>query len=460
MTTSSSDTDSSSGRQPQQAAPARARLAYDRTGRGEPLVLLHGQGFSRRCWDPIVDTLAAQRDVIAVDLPGHGDSPRQPKGTGSAPHDLAVAVAELLDELGLSTAHAAGNSSGGWVALELGRLQRARLGPRRIVAQVRAAAHPGGDAAGPAHRQDHAAGGAERPAHPAVPRTVADPGLRAPVQPALRAGQDRGPRHGRRSRLPRDIASTGEATVRGRGGDHGAGDGRVRLPRSGAATRGSPAAATSCPTGPAGSPCPAAGMSRCSTTPQPPPTCCCVPATPPPPARSANPSGRTALAACVPATPPRPAHSASPSGRTALAAWQSLGKAASRRRQMDDADADADVDGGVTVGRYELDQRSDQWDASGSSGSRRRSGPSVGVVQDPAGLGVVGQRDQPGNGHLRRHQVEQAGPSPVARRSAGIGVLPRGEPAADRVRTASCPAAVCSYGTSTRPRGDNSDEHH
>src|SRR3954447_5279159 len=109
------------------AATDRApRLAYDRTGRGEPLVLLHGQGFSRRCWDPIIDMLAEDRDVIAVDLPGHGDSPRQSKGTGSAPHDLAVAVAELLDELDLPTVHVAGSSSGGWVALELDRLQRAR----------------------------------------------------------------------------------------------------------------------------------------------------------------------------------------------------------------------------------------------------------------------------------------------------------------------------------------------
>jgi pimeloyl-ACP methyl ester carboxylesterase len=106
--------------------PRAPRLAYDRTGRGEPLVLLHGQGFSRRCWDPIVGSLGADRDVIAVDLPGHGDSPRQPRGTGSAPHDLAVAVGELLDELDLATVHVAGNSSGGWVALELGRLQRAR----------------------------------------------------------------------------------------------------------------------------------------------------------------------------------------------------------------------------------------------------------------------------------------------------------------------------------------------
>jgi pimeloyl-ACP methyl ester carboxylesterase len=104
---------------------AAPRLAYERHGRGEPLVLLHGQGFSRRIWDSVIPGLAAHRDVIAVDLPGHGDSPRQPDGRGNAPRDLAVAVAELLDELGLRRAHVAGSSQGGWVALELGRLQRA-----------------------------------------------------------------------------------------------------------------------------------------------------------------------------------------------------------------------------------------------------------------------------------------------------------------------------------------------
>ena len=133
----------------------RLRLAFDRTGQGEPLVLLHGQGFSRRSFDPVVPLLAAERDVIAVDLPGHGESPRQPEGAGNAPRDLAVAVGELLDELGLATAHIAGNSSGGWVALELGRSGRARTvtapGAGRALAPVRgAAAHPGGDAAEPA----------------------------------------------------------------------------------------------------------------------------------------------------------------------------------------------------------------------------------------------------------------------------------------------------------------------
>ena len=121
MTASSLHVDSPSAR-----ASHASRLAYDRSGQGEPLVLLHGQGFSRRSFDPVVPALAARRDVIAVDLPGHGGSPRQPKGAGNAPRDLAVAVAELLDELELPTVHVAGNSVGGWVALELAKLGRAR----------------------------------------------------------------------------------------------------------------------------------------------------------------------------------------------------------------------------------------------------------------------------------------------------------------------------------------------
>jgi pimeloyl-ACP methyl ester carboxylesterase len=105
---------------------SRSRLAYDRVGQGEPLVLLHGLGLSRRSWDPVIARLAAERDVIAVDLPGHGDSPDQPRGDGWSPVDQAAAVTQLLDQLGLDTAHVAGNSTGGWVALELGRSGRAQ----------------------------------------------------------------------------------------------------------------------------------------------------------------------------------------------------------------------------------------------------------------------------------------------------------------------------------------------
>lgn len=92
-------------------------LAYDRHGAGPALVLVHPLGADRRVWDPVVGRLAAQRDVIAVDLPGFGASPSL-DGVPSPPA-LAEALARFLGMLGLERPHLAGNSLGGWVALEL-----------------------------------------------------------------------------------------------------------------------------------------------------------------------------------------------------------------------------------------------------------------------------------------------------------------------------------------------------
>jgi pimeloyl-ACP methyl ester carboxylesterase len=96
-----------------------SHLAYDRSGSGEPLVLLHALGLSRRTWDPIVPTLSEHFDVIAVDLPGFGDSEPIPSDIEPTPAALAKAVAGLLDDLGLRIPHVVGNSLGGWVTLEL-----------------------------------------------------------------------------------------------------------------------------------------------------------------------------------------------------------------------------------------------------------------------------------------------------------------------------------------------------
>jgi pimeloyl-ACP methyl ester carboxylesterase len=99
------------------------QLAYRRTGAGAPLVLLHPLGMSRRVWDPVVPALAEHFDVIAVDLPGSGDSAPLPAGVEPSPANVAAAVAGLLDDLGLARPHLAGNSLGGWVALELAQLR-------------------------------------------------------------------------------------------------------------------------------------------------------------------------------------------------------------------------------------------------------------------------------------------------------------------------------------------------
>ena len=98
-------------------------LAYTRTGAGASLVLLHGIGASRHAWEPVIPALARHFDVLAVDLPGFGDSGPLPPEVEPRPAALAAAVAGLLDELGVGTPHVAGNSLGGWVALELAAIR-------------------------------------------------------------------------------------------------------------------------------------------------------------------------------------------------------------------------------------------------------------------------------------------------------------------------------------------------
>ncbi|HEY7361986.1 MAG TPA: alpha/beta fold hydrolase, partial [Streptosporangiaceae bacterium] len=98
-------------------------LAYTRAGAGAPLVLLHGIGSSRHAWDPVLPALGGRFDVIAVDLPGFGDSGPLPPEVEPRPAALAAAVAGLLDDLGIAAPHVAGNSLGGWVALELGGIR-------------------------------------------------------------------------------------------------------------------------------------------------------------------------------------------------------------------------------------------------------------------------------------------------------------------------------------------------
>jgi pimeloyl-ACP methyl ester carboxylesterase len=103
-----------------------AGLNAHRAGEGEPLVLLHGIGLTHRSWTPVLPALERSHDVIALDLPGFGESPPLPQGRPSTVPSLVDAVEGVLEEAGLDDAHVAGNSLGGWVALELARRGRAR----------------------------------------------------------------------------------------------------------------------------------------------------------------------------------------------------------------------------------------------------------------------------------------------------------------------------------------------
>lgn len=97
-----------------------------RKGSGEPLLLVHGLGSHYQVWQPVLDRLAAEREVIGIDLPGFGDSPPLPDDATPDAHQLTGAVAAFLDGIGWDRPHIAGNSLGGWVALELAKRGRAR----------------------------------------------------------------------------------------------------------------------------------------------------------------------------------------------------------------------------------------------------------------------------------------------------------------------------------------------
>lgn len=96
-------------------------------GQGRPLVLLHGIGMSSRAWHPVLPPLARTRRVIAFDVAGFGQSPMLPSHVPPTTANLVLALREVLEGLGLrDPVDIAGNSMGGWMALEAARLGLAR----------------------------------------------------------------------------------------------------------------------------------------------------------------------------------------------------------------------------------------------------------------------------------------------------------------------------------------------
>jgi pimeloyl-ACP methyl ester carboxylesterase len=106
---------------------------YLEAGTGSVLVLLHGHEQNAASWRWIMPALARTRRVIAVSLPGHGET--DPADGGYAPgRDLRPFVADFLDSLGIGTVDLVGHSAGGAVALNLALADPTRVRTLALVA--------------------------------------------------------------------------------------------------------------------------------------------------------------------------------------------------------------------------------------------------------------------------------------------------------------------------------------
>lgn len=91
-------------------------LAYTIAGKGDPVLLIHGLGGTRRTWTYVIDSLATTHTVIAPDLPGHGESDAPAGDYSLGAH--AAALRDLLVALGFPRATIIGHSLGGGIGLQ------------------------------------------------------------------------------------------------------------------------------------------------------------------------------------------------------------------------------------------------------------------------------------------------------------------------------------------------------
>jgi pimeloyl-ACP methyl ester carboxylesterase len=89
------------------------RVAYEVSGVGPPLLLVHGLGDERTIWQPLVDRLAPWFRCVSLDLRGHGDTTG---GVDFDPFGLQRDVDAVISDAGLARAVLIGHSLGGFVA--------------------------------------------------------------------------------------------------------------------------------------------------------------------------------------------------------------------------------------------------------------------------------------------------------------------------------------------------------
>ena len=91
------------------------RWVYNRAGQGEILILLHGFGASKESWNEIIPYLMKNYSIIAIDLPGFGESSKNTNFNYSIDSQV-FRLHAFIEQLGLKNFHIAGNSMGGAIA--------------------------------------------------------------------------------------------------------------------------------------------------------------------------------------------------------------------------------------------------------------------------------------------------------------------------------------------------------
>lgn len=100
-------------------------LAFERRGKGAPLVLLHGYPLDHHTWDSVATLLENNFDLIVPDLRGFGESTLS--DSTYTMDDFASDIVGLLDSLGIKQTAIAGHSMGGYVALAFTKLYPERV---------------------------------------------------------------------------------------------------------------------------------------------------------------------------------------------------------------------------------------------------------------------------------------------------------------------------------------------
>ncbi|WP_342431530.1 alpha/beta hydrolase [Neobacillus sp. FSL H8-0543] len=90
-------------------------VSYNEKGKGSPIVLLHGFCGSNGYWDNVIKKLSEHYRVIALDLPGHGESANL-EGTGTI-EDIADHIKDVLYYLNVPQVTMFGHSLGGYITL-------------------------------------------------------------------------------------------------------------------------------------------------------------------------------------------------------------------------------------------------------------------------------------------------------------------------------------------------------